>query len=85
MNGSDFINEEQVAALIEECGLVPASLVTPSMIREAKLSLRLRRENLSDFEKEVQDEFLRQFSARRRSRSSFDSFYTQLVFDYGEK
>lgn len=82
MSGSDFINDEAVAALIEECGLVPASLVTSSMIQEAKLSLRLRRENLSQFEKEVQDEFLSQFMARRRSRPTKDVLYPQLSFDF---
>lgn len=60
--------------MIEELGLIPSSLITPSLLDVVRRELRQRSESLDKIESEIQEEFLVAFAERARLRKNSQIF-----------
>lgn len=70
---------EQIVALMDECGLIPSVVVTPSLLNLIHSELNLSASKMDDYLKQEQMEFLDFFVKRRRSRS-LSKFESEQLF-----
>ena len=74
----------EVHALIDELGLIPDFLVTPSLLQAYRVELRssFESDSFSSMQKDFAKDFLDDFHRRYHSRPKQDDLFVQLNFEF---